>query len=201
MQVFKGARSGASDTAYARQSFGLFRFSRPLAAAVVAGCLLGGWMVQAAPTPTSKTVDPKRYAGRWYEVARMPNKIQSNCDAATSDWSREADGAFQVVQTCHMGAASGSLKTWRGSGHIVDETTNSKIRIGFFGGLVQVDYWVLDRGDDYSWCMLSTPNPKFLWIMSRRPNLTADQKAALVAKARALGFDVTRLIFDNQPTA
>ena len=58
---------------------------------------------------------------------------------------------------------------------------------------------VLDRGDDYSWCMLTTPNPKFLWIMSRRPNITADQKAALVAKARAMGFDVSKLFFDSQP--
>jgi apolipoprotein D and lipocalin family protein len=157
-------------------------------------------LAQAAPAPTSKPVDPKRYAGRWYEVARLPNKIQSNCEAATSDWSRESDGDFQVVQTCHIGSATGSPKVWRGSGRIVDDTNNSKIRIGFFGGLVQMDYWVLDRGDDYSWCMLSTPNPRWFWIMSRRPTLSPDEKAALVARARALGFDVSKLVFDSQPS-
>ena len=167
----------------------------------LASTLTLGQAALAGPSPTSKQVDPRRYTGRWYEVARLPNKIQSNCEAATSDWSREPDGAFAVVQTCHMGAVTGSTKTWRGSGHIVDEVTNARFRIGFFGGLVQMDYWVLDLGDDYSWCMLSTPNPKFLWIMSRRPNLNADQKAALVSRARSMGFDVSKLIFDNQPSA
>ncbi|MDR3509884.1 MAG: lipocalin family protein [Caulobacteraceae bacterium] len=151
------------------------------------------------PGPSSKPVDPKKYVGRWYEVARMPNKVQANCAAATSDWARQPDGQFQVIQTCHMGSATGSEKTWRGSGRIVDEVTNSKFRIGFFGGLVQMDYWVLDRGDDYSWCILTTPNPKFLWIMSRRPNLTPAQTTALIERARSMGYDVSKLIFDNPP--
>ena len=176
------------------------RFSvRRVAAVFMALGLISGGLAWAAPTVINKPVDPKRYAGRWYEVARLPNKIQSNCEAATSDWSRNSDGAFQVVQTCHMSEPNGPTKTWRGSGRIVDDANNSHFRIGFFGGLVQMDYLVLDRGDDYSWCMLSASNPKWFWIMSRRPNLTADQKAVLVAKARALGFDVSRLIFDNQP--
>jgi apolipoprotein D and lipocalin family protein len=169
--------------------------------AQLAAALLTGWAAcaLAAPTLTTKPVDPKKYSGRWYEVARLPNKVESNCDAATSDWSRDSDGGFQVVQTCHIGAANGASKVWRGSGKITDAVNNSKIRIGFFGGLVQMDYWVIDRSDDYSWCMLTTPNPKWFWIMSRHPNLSADEKAALVAKARALGFDVSKLIFDSPP--
>ena len=170
-----------------------------LTVAALVACALGGLMAQAAPGATNKPVDPKRYAGRWYEVARLPNKIQSNCAAATSDWSREPDGAFEVVQTCHMGAANGEAKVWRGSGRIVDEATSSKFRIGFFGGLVQMDYSVLDRSDDYSWCMLTAANPKWFWIMSRRPNLAPDEKAALVARARELGYDTSKLIFDAPP--
>ena len=164
----------------------------------LAACVLGGWIAEAAPSPTTKPVDPKRYTGRWYEVARLPNKIQSNCAAATSDWSRDPDGEFQVVQTCHMGAANGQAKVWRGSGKIVDDS-NSKFRIGFFGGLVQMDYLVLDRGDDYSWCMLTAANPKWFWIMSRRPTVSSAEKAALVARAQALGYDTSKLIFDAAP--
>jgi lipocalin len=46
-----------------------------VAAALVTGLVSGG-LVWAAPTATTKPVDPGRYAGRWYEVARLPNKIQ-----------------------------------------------------------------------------------------------------------------------------
>ncbi len=152
-----------------------------------------------AAEATSKPIDPQRYAGRWYEVARLPNKIQNDCAMATSDWARQSDGGFAVTQTCYSASAS-EPHIWRGSGHITDEATHSKFRIGFFGGLIQKDYWVLDRADDYSWCVLSTPNPKFMWIMSRRPIADPAVKAALVAHARALGFDTSHLVFD-QPGA
>jgi apolipoprotein D and lipocalin family protein len=168
-----------------------------LAPALFAIALGHAGAVHADPVPM-KPVDPQRYAGRWYEVARLPNKIQADCAAATSDWSRQSDGGFDVVQTCHNGSEE---KSWRGSGRITDASTNSKFRIGFFGGLIQKDYWIVDRADDYSWCMLTTPNSKFLWIMSRRPGMTEAQKAALVAHARTLGFDVSKLVYDAQPSA
>jgi len=173
---------------------------RAVRIALIAGAvwlgLLSATQAGADPTPV-KPVDPQRYAGRWYEVARLPNKIQSDCAAGTSDWYRHPDGGFDVVQTCYVGSPNGTEKVWRGFGRIIDAVTNSKFRIGFFGGLVQKDYWVIDRADDYSWCLLSMPNPKFLWIMSREPNLSDAQKQALVAHARGLGFDTSKLVFDQ----
>ena len=153
----------------------------------------------AAVPASGRPIDPQRYSGRWYEVARLPNKIEADCVMSTSDWSRQSDGGFDVVQTCYAGSPVYPQKVWRGSGRITDAATNSKFRIGFFGGLIQKDYWVVDRADDYSWCLLTMPNPKYLWIMARSPSLNAAQKAALVAHARALGFDTTKLVFDGAP--
>lgn len=156
--------------------------------------------VQAAsvtPEPR-KPIDPERFLGRWYEIARVPNKLQDNCQGATSDWSKTKDGQYNVVQTCRIGSPGGPTKSWRGSGQMI---AAAKMRISFFGGLVHKDYWVLDRGDDYSWAINGMPDPKYLWIMSRRPVLTDAQKAALLAHAKALGYDTSRLVFDQQPPA
>ena len=166
------------------------------AAALGAGLLIAAGAAQAAITP-AKPLDPTRYVGRWYEVARLPNKLQTDCVSGTSDWSRAPDGVFNVVQTCHV-AAHGPAKIWRGAGRIIDAITNSRFRIGFFGGFVHMDYQVLDRGDDYSWCILTAANPKYLWIMSRHPVLGSEQKAALVARAQALGYNTGGLVFDGQ---
>jgi apolipoprotein D and lipocalin family protein len=171
-----------------------------LTAALIASLCLIAAPALGGPVPL-KPVDPQRYAGRWYEIARLPNKIESDCANATSDWARQPDGGFDVVQTCHVATPGASDKTWRGSGRIVDGEGSSRFRIGFLGGLIQRDYLVLDRADDYSWCLLGMPNPKYMWIMARRPNLTPAEKAALVAHARDLGFDVSRLVFDNAPSA
>jgi apolipoprotein D and lipocalin family protein len=152
-----------------------------------------------SPEPT-KSVDPTRYVGRWYEIARFPNKIQADCAAATSDWAPAGAGVFSVVQTCHEGSPSGPQKVWRADGRVLNPG-GTKIRLGFFGGLIQRDYWIIDRGDDYSWCIMSMPNPKYVWIMSRRPVLTAGQRSALVQRAHALGYDTANLVFDEQQPA
>ena len=167
------------------------------AAVAMSGVLFAGAAQASIPAP--KPVDPTRYVGRWYEVARLPNKLQTDCIAATSDWSRQPSGVFNVVQTCHIGAPLGPERIWRGAGRIIDALTGSRFRIGFFGGFVHMDYQVLDRGDDYSWCILTAANPRFLWIMSRHPVLNPEEKAALVARAQALGYNTAGLVFDSHP--
>ena len=155
---------------------------------------------QAAPPQPAKPVDLNRYAGHWNEIARLPNHIQQGCAIGGIDWGRWSGAAtFSVTQTCRMDTAEAREKVWHASGRIMDPPNNTKIHLGFFGGLISQDYWVLDRGDDYSWCILSTPDGKYLWILARRPTVTPAQKAAVLARARELGFDTSRLIFDHQP--
>jgi apolipoprotein D and lipocalin family protein len=161
--------------------------------------LLFAVSAQADPlVQVAKPIDPNRYLGRWYELARLPNKFQDNCAAATSDWSRQPNGQFDVVQTCRMGSPNGPAKIWRGAGRVVDPV-KAMIRIGFFGGFIHMDYRIMDRADDYSWCILTNGNPKFMWIMSKQPNVPAAQRVALIDRAKRLGFDVSGLVYDNQP--
>ena len=153
----------------------------------------------AATTPQpTKPVDPTRYIGRWYELARAPNTIQSKCEAQTSEWAKRSDGLFDVIQTCHVGSPSGPAKVWRGSGRRISDD-GAKIRIGFFGGFVHQEYWIIDRADDYSWCIMGTPDPRYLWLMSRRAVLPPAIKQVVVARAKALGYDTSKLVFDEQP--
>jgi apolipoprotein D and lipocalin family protein len=147
-----------------------------------------------APEPR-KPIDPNRYLGRWYEIARVPNTLQERCEGATSDWSKAGGDQYNVVQTCHIGAPNGPAKVWRGAGRLI---APSKIRIGFFGGFVHQDYWVIDRDEDYNWSIMGTPNPRYVWIFSRRAVLTPAQKAALVARAKSLGYDTANLVYDEQ---
>jgi apolipoprotein D and lipocalin family protein len=152
------------------------------------------------PPQPAKALDTSRFIGRWYEVARMPNKIQSDCVASLADWTHGDGDHFNVIQTCHTETPSGPTKVWKATGHIVDPVTNAKFRMSFFGGLISQEYWVLDRGDDYSWLILSTPNPKFMWIFARHSAIAPAQKAALVSRVRAMGYDVATLVYD-QPGA
>lgn len=164
---------------------------------ILALALIAAGAAQATPLAPEprKPIDPNRYLGRWYEIARVPNTLQDRCQGATSDWSKGWGDQYNVVQTCHIDSPLGPTRVWRGAGRMI---APAKIRIGFFAGLVKKDYWVIDRSDDYSWSIMGMADPRFVWIMSRRPVLTDAQKDALVARARALGYDTTKLVFDEQ---
>jgi apolipoprotein D and lipocalin family protein len=164
------------------------------------GVFLATAALASLPPQPAKPLDTSKFVGRWYEVARMPNKIQADCATSLADWSHDGASAFNVIQTCHVDTPTGRAKVWKASGRILDPVTNAKFRMSFFGGLISQDYWVLDRGDDYSWIILSTPNPRFLWIFSRHPTVTPAQKAAVISRAKAMGYDIANLIYD-QPGA
>ncbi len=47
---------------------------------------------------------------------------------------------------------------------------------------------------DYSWALISGPSKNYLWILARKPDLSADIRNRLVDKARSMGFPVDDLI-------
>jgi apolipoprotein D and lipocalin family protein len=148
-----------------------------------------------AVEPTREKLELTSLTGRWYEVARLPNKIQGDCQGATSEWRRTAGETYSVVQTCHKGSASGQKMEWKAKAQVANPGANTRLKMSFFGGMVNQEYWVLDHETAKGWIILGTPGGRHLWLMAQRPTLPASAKAEAVARVRALGFDVNRLIF------
>lgn len=171
--------------------------SRTVAAALAFSALASA-VSAAAPEP-AKSVDPAAYAGRWYEVARLHNKLQLDCEAPTMDFAQTGQGKFTLTQTCHKGSPSGAASSHKGNARITDTRTNAKIRVGFYGGLVQKDYWIVDRAEDSHWAMLATPDGLFMWLLARRPTLP--ERAGVLARAKLMGFDLSRVEYAKQPPA
>ena len=171
---------------------------RATAAAAFSALLIAAPAAHAAAPEPTKPVDPAAFSGRWYEVARLHNKLQLDCQAATMDFASTGSQRFSLTQTCRKGSPSGPAKTYKGQGQVVDEKTNAKIKVTYFG-FVNKEYWVVDRAADHSWALLATPDGKFLWLLSRKPTLAA--RADILARAKGMGFDMSRMEYDQQPPA
>ncbi len=169
------------------------RMLRTLIGAGLCATALGGAAVAAAPQPT-KPVDITRYAGRWFEMARLHNHIEEACIAATADYIDTGDH-IQAVETCRH-APPAPDKVYHASVKILDPGQNAKLRLTFFP-FVYKDYWVLDHASDYSWAILGEPSGKFLWIFTRTPNPAPAERNAVLARAKALGYDTSKLIFNQ----
>lgn len=152
---------------------------------------------ERAPEP-SKPVPDALYTGRWYEIARTPNSRQRNCQAPTVDFTNEA-GRRAFSLTCRQGSPSGRATSRGGRIELTDGARNAKFRASFVGGLVNTDYFILDRAPDASWALLGTSGGNYVWVLSRTPTLTPAARAAALARAEALGY--RGLEFPQQPPA
>ena len=149
------------------------------------------------PPQPAKAVELDRYLGKWYEVARYDMRFEKGCEGVTAEYSKRPDGLIRVLNTCRQGAVDGPVKVAEGKAKVVDITTNAKLKVSFFGPFFG-DYWVMDHADDYSWSIVGEGSGKYLWLLSRGLPTDAD-RAALTARAKALGYDVTMLRPTKQP--
>jgi apolipoprotein D and lipocalin family protein len=144
-------------------------------------------------------VDLDRYAGLWYEIARLPNRFQDDCTCCvTATYTRRDDGRLTVVNACRT--ADGEMKRAEGVAKLAKkEGPTSKLKVRFapgflsFLGFVWGNYWVLDLDEDYTHALVGDPGHKYLWVLSREPGMADETYAALLAKAASMGFDVDRV--------
>ncbi len=156
-------------------------------ASVLTASALAGAAWAGAPPP-AKAVSADFYSGRWYEIARTPNFGQRDCQAPTTDFTAEGT-RFKVLQVCHRGAPSGPEKTFSTRGQILDGSRNTRFTMSFLGGLRKQEYWVLDCADDHGWAIMATPGGHYVWLIARKPSMPAAEKAAALARVKALGYD------------
>lgn len=177
---------------------------RSLAAALVLSGSLALSACVTAPSPEAvrapapvRAVDMDRfYAGRWLEIARLPMSLTDGCVAGATHYVLVNPTRVDVRDTCQAGTPQGREKAIGGRGEILDPGMNTKLRVRYFGGLITWDYWVLDHAEDYSWFISADPTFDKLWIYTREAPDAAERRA-LVARATALGYDVSRLEFPD----
>jgi len=145
----------------------------------------------SVPQP-SKPVDVSRYLGKWYEQARYEASFQKGCEGVTAEYAQKPDGSVAVVNSCRQGSMTGTLKTAEATARVIDGSGGTKLKVTFFWP-VEGDYWVLDRAPDYSWSIVGEPSGRFLWILTRNQTVSPRQYAALVGKAKALGYNTNML--------
>ena len=144
-------------------------------------------------------VDLARYAGTWYEQARLPMYFQRKCVAdTTAHYGLNADGTVSVVNRCRR--EDGGMQEAEGIARTVGGRT-STLEVRFAPAwlswlpVVWGDYWVIALDEPgYRWAMVGAPKADYLWILSRSPRLDPTVLERLLVQARAMGYPVDRVV-------
>jgi apolipoprotein D and lipocalin family protein len=183
----------------------LLRIPFTLLAALVASTSL------TAAEPQSLTTVPKvdldRYIGKWHEVALFPNRFQKQCVAdTTATYALQANGRIQVTNRCRL--QDGKMDEAQGEAKLAtDDGSNAKLKVRFAPAylswlpFVWGDYWVIELDPDYQHVVVSEPRREFLWVLARKPSLSAETMAGIKSRLTARGYDVSKLAFKPQTAA
>ena len=154
----------------------------------LAGC--GG---NYPPLDTVESVDLERYAGTWYEIARLPNSFQKDCWNSTAEYQIIDSETIRVINRCEEDSVGGEIDDVTGKAWVVEGSGNAKLKVSFFWPF-KGDYWILLLDDDYRWVAVGTPSREYLWIMAREPYPSYLPLDWIKQELRKKGFDVTKLI-------
>ena len=175
--------------------------TRPLVLAAVLAIALAG-CGQDPPLPVAQSVDLSRFAGSWYEIAKLPRATQTDCWGTTAQYTLAGDGTLQLVHQCNVGSMTGSVQTVTMTASVPDPGVPAKLALDVMG--FSGDYWILEVGDSYEYAVVGHPSRSYLWILSRAPTLDATTLQGALSRAQSAGFDTTKLEYTPQaggPTA
>jgi apolipoprotein D and lipocalin family protein len=139
------------------------------------------------------SVDLARYAGRWFEIARFPNRFQRDCASnTTATYTLRPDGKVTVLNECRT--SEGRLKSAKGTARVANaKGPNTKLKVTFFWPF-SGNYWIMDLDPEYRWVVVGEPGRDYLWILSREPRMEEAVYIQLVERARQQGFETGRLL-------
>lgn len=151
----------------------------------------------AAPQAVDR-VDIQKYAGKWYEISHLPMYFQRKCIAnINAEYSVNEDQTVNVLNSCRT--ANGEMISSEGVAY-PQNRGNSKLKVSFLPkGLRWIPftkghYWVLRVDPEYKVALVGGPTNKYLWILSREPQLDEATYQSYINTAKDYGYDVTKLI-------
>jgi apolipoprotein D and lipocalin family protein len=142
------------------------------------------------PLEVVENVDIDRYLGKWYEIARLPFSQQEGCTCTSAEYELIDSTTLRVINKC---IKEGELDDATGKAFVVEGSNNAKLRVQFFWPF-RGDYWVIELDKNYQYAVVGTPSRKYLWILSRSNKLDDQTYNMLIEKAKAKGFDISKLI-------
>lgn len=141
-----------------------------------------------------KAFDVNRYAGTWYEVARLDNRFERGLEKITAEYALKPDGGVSVVNRGYS-TQEGKWKKAEGKAYFVDKPDEGYLKVSFFGPFYS-SYVIFELEQErYEYAFVSGADKSYLWLLARTPHPPQEVIEKFKQQSKALGFKTEDLIF------
>jgi lipocalin len=142
---------------------------------------------------TVEEVNIERYEGKWYEIARLPNRFEKDLICVTATYTQREDGKIEVLNQGHKLNNHAVVKKIKGVAWIPNLKKQGQLKVRFFWPFAG-DYWIISLDKNYQYALVGDPSRKYLWILARTKVLSDDVFNELLLKAEQSGFKTQYIV-------
>lgn len=140
--------------------------------------------------------DLTRYAGKWYEIARLDHRFERGLQKVSANYSINSDGSVRVENR----GFSTKSQEWEdaiGKGKFAGDASTGHLKVSFFGPFFgSYIIFELDK-ENYQYSFV-TGSQNTLWFLSRTPEVSDELKDRFLTSVQDAGYNTDDLIFVNQ---
>ncbi|MBD3403784.1 hypothetical protein GF420_12870 [candidate division GN15 bacterium] len=150
------------------------------------------WTGQSRPMATVEHVNLERFMGDWYVIANIPTFAERGAVNAIERYRLRDRETVDIRFTFRQDSADGEAKEYTATGFVEDTMSNASWKVQFFWP-IKFPFKIIRLADDYSHTVIGVPNRKYVWIMSRTPELADSTYLSIVADLAEIGYDTAQV--------
>lgn len=147
---------------------------------------------QKVDNSTVESLDIERYLGKWFELARYDHRFERGVYYPTAEYSLMNNGKIRVI---NRGMKEGQVTMSVGKAKTTD--TEGVLRVSFFGPFYS-DYRIMMLDEEYQYALVGSASDKYLWILSRTPQIDGKVKHDILTEACLRGYNTAKLLWMEQ---
>ena len=144
------------------------------------------------PMPGVKKVDLDRFMGEWYVIASIPTRFEKNIYNAVERYDRLGPRKIQTTFSYRKGGFDGEQGKMEPIGFVKADESNALWGMQFVWPF-KADYRIVYLDPDYRNTVIGRIKRDYVWIMSRKPQLSETEFQELVQRVEELGYDISKL--------
>lgn len=141
-----------------------------------------------ASIPSIDLLSDEEFAGRWYELGRIPLPIARDWIMTSDVYEKQPDGTWKVRYEGKTEQDRNRTKVLYQKLKRPDPSKPGEMIVSFIPG-IWMQYRVVYLSPDRTSMLVTSSKMRYLWIMSRNADLPEEEYNALLAKAAGFGFD------------
>ena len=167
----------------------------PIIAALLAHSSCQAQVRMKVDNSTVNQLNIAEYMGKWYEIARYDHSFEKGMTHVSAEYSLMPNGKIQVI---NQGIKDGEAKSIVGKAKQPSPTEYpGRLKVSFFLWFYS-DYYIMELNKDYQYALIGSSSDKYLWILSRTPEMPEVQLKGILQKMAQRGYDLSKLVFVEQ---